>query len=513
MQTALTRTMPFWLSLVLTTGCVAPHLLGASKPASVASGSQPPAAASSSPPAVGSVTLPSAVPTSQASMVPQPASDSAIVSVISVVLDPISVSNLTAGGTSALSAIATFDDGDEENDESKFVWSSSDTSVATVSSSGLVTGVRFGTATIQARLGTIVGTCAVTVLPTVSVLAGSALSADYVNDATGTVARFNGPSGGVVSGGHLYVADSGNHAIRQLTPGGAVTTFAGASNAGGNDYVNGTGTAARFDTPVAIAADKSGNLYVCDRGNHAIRKITSGGVVTTYAGADDTVLAADRDDFVDGTGSGARFNGPSGIAIDAGGNLYVCDRDNHAIRKIDPGGAVTTFAGAGADVAALDRDGYVNGTGTDARFDRPTGIAIDRDGNLYVSDSGNHAVRKITPAGVVTTFAGADEAVAIADRDGYVNAFGTIARFNSPYHLVVDEAGALYVTDRDNHAIRKISALGDVTTFAGSTAGASGSTDGLASVALFNGPEGIALGSGGVIYVLENLNHSIRKVQ
>lgn len=310
-------------------------------------------------------------------------------------------------------------------------------------------------------------------------------SQGYV-DGTGTAAQFNFPTSMVKdAAGNFYVADRDNNRIRKITPAGVVTTFAGSSTTG---FINGTGTAASFNQPYALAIDASDNIYVGDRLNYAIRKITPAGVVTTIAGNGVS-------GYVDATGSAARFGEPIGLAIDAAGNIFVGDYFNNRIRKITPAGVVTTFAGAGP--------GMADGTGTAAAFNNPFGLAFDAAGNLYVADSHNFAIRKITPAGVVTTLAGNGSA-------GSANGTGAAASFSRPIGITVDANGNVYECDLDNHTIRKITPAGVVTTFAGTT-GVSGSTDGIAP--LFNNPVGIfSDNSNGVLYVADFANNRIRKI-
>ncbi|MDG1409691.1 MAG: hypothetical protein P8Q52_03015, partial [Acidimicrobiales bacterium] len=196
-----------------------------------------------------------------------------------------------------------------------------------------------------------------------------------------------GVAGTVVSG-----ADSTGLLLAYCltSPVGTVTTFAG----GAQGSADGTGADARFNYPKGVAVDGDGNLYVADSNNHTVRKITLAGEVTTLAGT------AGSSGSVDGTGADARFNYPHEVAVDGDGNLYVADTSNHTIRKITPAGVVTTLAGTAGSSGSAD------GTGADARFTSPNGVAVDGDGNVYVADTYNYTVRKVTPAGVVTTLAG-----------------------------------------------------------------------------------------------------------
>jgi NHL repeat len=325
----------------------------------------------------------------------------------------------------------------------------------------------------------------------VTTLAGSAGQIGSA-DGTGAAARFSGPSSVTVDGGgNVYVADQDNATIRQITPAGVVTTLAGTAGMIGS--ANGTGAAARFNGPSSVSVDRSGNIYVADQNNQTVRKVTFAGVVTTLAGSPGVTGSAD------GPGSDARFNLPAGVAVDSIGNLYVADKDNHTLRKINSTGGVTTPAGAAS------RPGSIDGMGAAVRFSLPTSVAVDPAGNSYVADARNHTIRKITSAGVVTTLAGA------AGVEGSANGTGGGARFSFPSGVTVDGAGNVYVADTDNHTIRKITAAGVVTTLAG-TAGSVGGADGTGADARFDSPSGVAVDGTGNVYVADLNNHAIRKV-
>ena len=317
-------------------------------------------------------------------------------------------------------------------------------------------------------------------------LAGSVGSAD----GTGSAARFYFPSGIAVStAGNLFVVDQQNHTIRKATSAGVVTTLAGTTGVTGS--ADGTGSAARFYNPFAIAIDTAENVFVADTYNHTIRKVTSAGVVTTLAGSAGDIGSAN------GTGSAARFNFPFGIAIDTAGNLFVADTENSTIRKVTSAGVVTTLAGsAGAS-------GSADGTGSAARFDDPTGVYADTAGNVFVADTGNHTIRKVTSAGVVTTLAGTPDVTGSADGTG------SAARFFNPHGIAESTAGNLFVVDTSNHTIRKVTSAGVVTTLAGS-AGNIGSADGTGSAARFNFPFGIAIDTAGNVFVTDRENNTIR---
>jgi uncharacterized repeat protein (TIGR02543 family) len=266
---------------------------------------------------------------------------------------------------------------------------------------------------------------------TVITIAGSGV-AGY-GDGPGASAKFFAPGGVAVDGmGYVYVTDTVNDRIREISPAGVVTTIAGSGVAG---YADDTGTSAQFDYPYGVAVDGASNIYVTDYNNHRIRKISSGSVVTTIAGSG----AAG---YANGTGISAQFNRLGGAAVDGTGNIYVADRGNHCIRKISSGNVVTTIAGSGAA-------GYANGIGTSARFRNPIGVAVDSADNIYVADLDNHCIRKISSGGVVTTIAGNGTA-------GYANGIGASAQFNEPTDVAVDGEGNIYVADSNNHRIRKL---------------------------------------------------------
>jgi sugar lactone lactonase YvrE len=318
----------------------------------------------------------------------------------------------------------------------------------------------------------------------VTTLAGS-LQWGYA-DGTGALAKFDSPAGVAVdAAGNVYVSEYANHTIRKITAAGVVTTLAGSGSRGDAD---GTGSSASFGYPEALTVDANGNVYVADTWNYRIRKVTPEGVVTTIAGSGTRAV-------VDGTGLEASFHEPLGIAVDSNGNLFVTD--NHTIRKITSAGVVTTIAGV------YRNPGFSDGTGVAASFFRPTGISIDASGNLYIADTNNNLIRKMTPAGVVTTIAGSVS-------PGYADGTGAAALFSYPTGVTVDAAGNLFVADNWNHMIRMITAAGVVTTLAGSTT--SGYAEGTGATARFNYPFGVSINSNGLLYVTDRDNRTIRKI-
>lgn len=269
---------------------------------------------------------------------------------------------------------------------------------------------------------------------------------------------------------------------------GNVSAWVGSPNSFGS--IDDTGTSASFRGVAGIARDASGNIYVAEYTGNRIRVIDPSGVVTTLAGGGGTGVY--QAGYADGTGNSAAFNNPTDVAVDNSGNVFVADMSNHRIRKITPSGVVSTIAGNGTP-------GYVDGIGTAALLGYPYGIAVNDSGYIFFSDLGSNTIRKISPAGVVTTFAGNGNA-------GYADGSGTAASFNNPRGLCFDNGGNLFVADRNNCKIRKISPSGIVTTVAGS---AQGYADGLATVAMFQAPEDVAVDVSGDVYVPDILIHRI----
>ena len=296
-----------------------------------------------------------------------------------------------------------------------------------------------------------------------------------------TVPSFFSPAGVAVDGGgNIYVADYGNNLIRKITASGVVSTLAGSGNQGS---INAGGVLASFNQPTGIAVDAGGNVFVGDAGNDIIRKITPDGTVTTFAGSDST-------GFADGPAATASFFHPEGITIDAAGNIYVADAGNNLIRKVS-GGTVSTVAGNKL------------GATPDNTFSNPTGTAIDASGNIYTANFLANNILKINSAGLVSIFAGSGDT-------GSANGAGIASSFYFPNSLAVDVGGNVYVSDGVNDLIRKITPDGTVSTLAGS--GVAGAADGTGIAASFNGPAGLAVDAGGNVYVADANNNRIRKI-
>ncbi|MFA5057182.1 MAG: SMP-30/gluconolactonase/LRE family protein, partial [Opitutaceae bacterium] len=360
-------------------------------------------------------------------------------------------------------------------------------------------------------------------------LAGKAsIGAD---DGAGEAARFSSPFDVAVDGaGNLYVADTDNHTIRKITPAGLVTTLAGLAGVSGS--ADGTGSAARLSAPESVAVDAAGNVFVSELWSGTIRKTTPAGVVTTVARFPGT---SDPTAF---PGSATGYGPAHDLAVDADGNLYATDALQNAILKITPDGTVTTLAGS-LGIFGGDADG----TGGSARFARPRSLVLGPEGNLYVADTSNNAIRKVTPAGVVTTLA-----IPVDLPDGFyrpkslvVDAAGNITvvdSWNAIWRLTpsggltklmtlttatgygdagyadglaMDQSGTLYVADTANSVIRKLSPSGTATTLAG-FGPAYGSADGAGQTARFFYPAGVAVDEAGNVYVADTANHTIRKI-
>ena len=328
----------------------------------------------------------------------------------------------------------------------------------------------------------------------VSTLAGG--GSGTFADGPGTSARFSYPNGVAVDGsGNLYVADAGNHRIRKIVLStGEVTTFAGSGAS--TPFADNTGALATFNFPYSVAVDSSGNVYVADTRNNRIRKITPAGVVTTIAGSGSPFP------FANNTGALATFNFPIGVTVDGSGNVYVGDTYNQRIRRITSGGVVTTLAGTGSVTP------FTNGAGNVATFNSPYGVAVDGSGNVYVADHQNNCIRKISSSGVVSTLAGGgSDGISIGATDGT----GTGALFFRPYDVAVDDLGNIYVADQSNHRIRKVTSGGVVTTLAGS--GNRGAfSNGTGMDARFSSPSSVAVDGSGNLYVADLGNHSIRLI-
>ena len=319
------------------------------------------------------------------------------------------------------------------------------------------------------------------------------------------------PTGVAADGaGNVYIADQGNNRIRKVDSSGTITTFAGSGEYwDGRDYIRGgyggdggPAVEALLDHPFGVATDGAGNLYIADTGNRRIRKVDSSGVITTIAGRRTYGFDGDGGPAVE-----ALLGSPYGVAADSAGNVYIADRLNHRIRKVDSSGTITTIAGTGE--LGYGGDG---GPAVEALLASPSDVATDGDGNVYIADQRNNRIRKVDSSGTITTFAGTDESGFDGDDGPAVEAL-----LGSPYGVAADSAGNVYIADRLNHRIRKVDSSGTITTFAGRgrdeyREGGFGGDGGPAAQAQLRNPSGVATDGAGNVYIAELGNHRIRKV-
>jgi len=311
------------------------------------------------------------------------------------------------------------------------------------------------------------------------------------NDGAALSARFFNPHGIAIDEvGNVYIADRYNHTIRKLSIDGTVSTLAG--KAGFSGTTDGLGEEARFNEPWGICSAPDGTLFIADTKNNKIRQLSIDGRVTTIAGTGNFGSS-------DGFSLTTTFGNPTGIERDSVGNLYIAEHLTHTIRKIDTKGVVSTIAG----IPYIPGDS--DGQGREAQFWRPYGLTIDNDGNILVADEWNHKIRKVTPEGVVTTVAGIGEV-------DLINGDAQTAAFNYPWDLTVDETNNIYIVDGYNYIVRKITPEGQVSTYAG-TPLTSGGVDGRAANATFSGATSIAYDEiTGSLYVGDAYNHLVRNI-
>ncbi len=306
-------------------------------------------------------------------------------------------------------------------------------------------------------------------------------------DGAAASARFYHPDDVAVdAAGNVYVADRYNHRIRKVTVTGTASVLSGSGSA---SFLDGAGTSARFYYPAGIAVDTKGVVYVADYNNHRVRKVQANGMTSTLAGSG-------TGGFLDGVGTTARFYYPEGLDVDAAGNVYVADRSNNRIRKITASGAVSTVAGSASS-------GIIDGPAATARFNQPYDVVLGKTGDLFVADYGNHRIRKIAPDGNVTTFVG-------SSTSGKADGNGAGATLTYPSGLAVDPVGNLILVEQGAHLVRRVTMQADVYTLAG-TAG-QGYANGTPAAAKFNSPAGVAVAKDGTIYIADYNNYRIRKL-
>lgn len=328
-------------------------------------------------------------------------------------------------------------------------------------------------------------------------LAGTGEAGARGDGGPAAAAQLNAPSG-VAFGpdGSLYIADTENHRIRRVSPGGLISTIAG-TGAPGFSGDGGPATGAQLTSPGSVALGADGSLFVADTGNQRIRRITPGGVISTVAGTAAAGYGGDG-----GPAAGAQLAYPAGVATGPDGSLYIADTGNHRVRRVNPFGMITTVAGSGVPGFSGDRD-----AATAARLFGPRQVALGPDGALYIADTDNHRVRMVAADGTISTVAGSGAFGYSGDGSS-----ATSARLAYPASVSVAPDGTLYIADFSNQRIRAVSALGIITTVAGTGAAGYGGDGGPATSALLAGPRGVALGTDGSLYIADTGNHRVRAI-
>lgn len=337
----------------------------------------------------------------------------------------------------------------------------------------------------------------------------------FINNTAGTTNGFSGDSGqatasklnrpqGITSdtSGNIYIADRDNHRIRKISTSGIITTIAGSGatglGLGSFSGDSGQATVAKLNSPTGVSLDTSGNIYIADKSNNRIRKISTSGVITTIAGTGTASFSGD-----DGQATSATLNLPSGVENDIYGNLYIVDSGNHRIRKVDSSGVITTIAGTGT--SGFSGDG---GQATAAKLNAPLNIYASRDGFLFISDTNNQRIRKIDLSGVITTIAGSSSVASFSGDNGQA----TAAKLNFPNSIDFDGMGNMYIVDSGNHRVRKVDSSGIITTIAGSATSGSSGDGGQATLATLNSPSSLTFDLLGNFYISDFANDRVRKI-
>ena len=330
-------------------------------------------------------------------------------------------------------------------------------------------------------------------------------------------AQFNFPEGMAVdASGNVLVVDRLNQKVRKISPEGVITTIAGNGNYGFSGD-GGLAVEAQLAEPWDVAVDPSGSVYISDSGNNRIRKIGIDGVITTLVGNGIKGFSGDGGPAVD-----AKLNNPLGIEVDPFGNLYISDSDNQRIRKVDPQGVIATivgdpdessggyggYGGYGGDPVFLGDYGGDGGSAYDAKLNDPHGVALDTAGNLYIADTENRRIRRVDTAGIITTVAGNGE---FGGADDGIPA--TEARFKSPCHVAVDDAGIIYIADKWNHVILAVDKNGTIEKFVGWGVSGFRGEGSKASYAMLSYPAGMATGQDLRLYIADSNNQRVRSVR
>ena len=347
----------------------------------------------------------------------------------------------------------------------------------------------------------------------ISTIAGTFDNVGYTGDGgPASAAILNSPSDLVLDSiGNLYFTDFVNNVIRKIDTSGTITTVAGngfgagGTASGGYSGDGGQATAAELNGPFGLAIDRGGNIIFADGYNHVVRKVSTSGIITTIAGKNTTGYTGDG-----GAATAATLNNPVGIAIDKKGNIYIADDHNNAIRKVDTAGKIYTFAGN--NTGGYSGDG---GQATTAAIKDPIGVCTDTAGNVYFAEADNGVIRMVNTLGIISTFAGRTDT-------GYSGDGGaaTAARLRSPERVNTDDSGNVYISDFFNNVVRKVNPAGIITTFAGDgtgagtggSTGAYGGDGGPATAAQLTLPSGVAVGHTGLVYICDRGNQVIRRI-
>jgi sugar lactone lactonase YvrE len=333
--------------------------------------------------------------------------------------------------------------------------------------------------------------------PIITSVAGNGTGGYAGDGGAATLAELNLHIGiALDSSGNLYIGDQHDNRIRMVNASGIISTVAG-NGAVGFSGDGGAATSAQLYLPTGVALDYSGNLYVADTGNNRIRKVSTSGIITTVAGNGTEGYGGDG-----GAATSAQLSSPFAVTLDATRNLYITDKRNIRIRRVNTSGIITTVAGDGT--AGYGGDG---GAATSAQLHDPCGIAVDASGNLYIADNGNNRIRKVSTSGIISTVAG--DGTPGHSGDGGA---ATSAQLWGPVGLALDSSGNLYIAEELSNCIRKVTTSGIISTAAGNGTGGYAGDGGAATLAELNLPLGIALDASGNLYIAEEGNQRIRKV-
>ncbi|MFF7380884.1 RICIN domain-containing protein [Streptomyces massasporeus] len=333
--------------------------------------------------------------------------------------------------------------------------------------------------------------------PLISTFAGTGVAGSTGDSEPAVSAQLNRPLGVAVdSVGTLYISEYAGHRVRKVTTDGKISTYAGNGSPGALGD-GGPAVSAQLKNPREVAVDGAGNLYIADAGNHRIRKVTVDGKISTFAGTGTASSGGDG-----GLATAAQVNSPLGVAVDSVGTLYICEYGGHRVRKVTTDGKISTYAGNGSPGALGD-----GGPAVSAQLRHPVGLAVDGAGNLYIADYYNHRIRKVTSDGTISTVAG--KGTANFGGDGGP---ATAAQLNYPVAVVVDSTGALYISDHTNHRVRKVTTDGTISTVAGTGAANFGGDGGPAASAQLRNPYGLAVDCVDTLYFADHANDRARKI-